>query len=250
MYAMNKIFKSAKIPEILIKKGKSSTDVLVASVESGEDSLFFDRTIYADSVVKEQLKNDQNKKCAYCERFLNGDYGAVEHFRPKAGYIEINNGKEVLKKPGYYWLAYDWKNLLYSCSECNTSYKRNYFPLEKEEKRNIALRDITEETPLLINPVEDNLEDLLEFHRYMVVAKDNNEKGNTTINLLKLNERKDLVERRRREWEKYKEFKKLRDLLESMEECDGLKTVKEVLNSITGEDVEFTGMFKYQKKGD
>jgi len=55
-------------------------------------------------------------KCAYCASKITSIYnGDIEHFRPKGGYGETN----PIKKPGYYWLASDWNNLLFACPFCN-----------------------------------------------------------------------------------------------------------------------------------
>lgn len=244
---MNKLHKSTNIPEILTTKGIALRDALIKEVKSGKKRLSFDKDVYAGKSVKEQLKNEQNAKCAYCERYFNGDFGAVEHFRPKAGYTILYKGKGKLIQPGYYWLAYDWNNLLYSCSECNTSYKKNWFPLLDEAKRDIASKDISEEEALLINPASEEPGDFIEFHQHIIVAKDGNAKGKTTIDVLKLNGRMDLVERRRKRWEEYE--KRLLALKVAQVVGNGqlLDIEQSSLASLTDEKEEFTGMFKYQQ---
>jgi hypothetical protein len=95
------------------------------------------------------LENVFNNKCAYCETRAVRDPGDAEHFRPK-GRVSVaeplSGGKKKLKKiriidpsgkeidhPGYFWLAYNWKNLLPACRDCNSSEgKRDQFPIEKE----------------------------------------------------------------------------------------------------------------------
>ncbi|BDS10611.1 HNH endonuclease [Aureispira anguillae] len=61
--------------------------------------------------IKEALNNIYNGKCAFCEWKVEQYH--VEHYRPKTT---------------YYWLAYSWDNLLYSCSSCN-QYKGVNFKL-------------------------------------------------------------------------------------------------------------------------
>ena len=77
---------------------------------------------------KQALLDLFNGKCAFCETPIReGMHGDVEHFRPKGGVIEEDGSKaKYLDKkgverdhPGYYWLAYDWRNLLPSCQLCN-----------------------------------------------------------------------------------------------------------------------------------
>src|SRR5262245_40916138 len=66
------------------------------------------------------------KKCAYCESSLLTAPGDLENFRPKAT-VSDEEGKSVSE--GYWWLAYDWNNLLLSCGTCNRLHKRNRFPI-------------------------------------------------------------------------------------------------------------------------
>ena len=75
---MNKVTKSDKVPGILIDKGTREIALLRENVAENKPLVFKDQ-IYADDEVKKQLKSDQFGKCAYCERSLNGDFGAVEH---------------------------------------------------------------------------------------------------------------------------------------------------------------------------
>ncbi|WP_290235276.1 retron system putative HNH endonuclease [Bacteroides acidifaciens] len=203
---MRQIHKSDKIPPSLAK-------LLPPESESQINPAF-----YKGEDVKRQLHKDQHSKCAYCECRLNGDFGHIEHFRPKGGYSVPPERK--LQKPGYYWLAYDWDNLLLSCSKCNVSYKANHFALEDESRRDIAHRDISRERPLLINPAKENPALYIEFHQHIVVPKiingEESAKGRYTINLLKLNHRTDLVSHRRDIWEKYDRWEKIRIIARKM----------------------------------
>jgi hypothetical protein len=78
----------------------------------------------------------------HCEREISGYYGDAEHYRPKgavkykteAGELEdatcevLNprQGRIVTQRhPGYFWLAYDWRNLLPSCVFCNSGQGKN-----------------------------------------------------------------------------------------------------------------------------
>lgn len=58
------------------------------------------------------LKAKYKSKCGYCERYCS--IPEVEHHRPIG---QVNNGCEI--GAGYYWLAYEWTNLVASCKECN-----------------------------------------------------------------------------------------------------------------------------------
>lgn len=245
---MNHIEKTQQPPDILQTIGKKKTLEMCSEADKGTTDFEFDSRIYADKSVKNLLIKDQHNKCAYCERYLNGDFGDVEHFRPKKGYMQ--NSK--LMKPGYYWLAYDWSNLLCSCSECNRLYKKNNFPIADESKRNIAHRDISKEQALLVNPVEDDVSKIIEFNRYIITTKNLSDadctasKAQRTIELLKLNERGDLLRRRRQVWEDYVRYETIRKIALHDKNTSIVALCDKSIEKLTSEESEFTGMFKYQ----
>lgn len=117
----------------------------------------FDSEIWKD--LKEWLlEYIFNGKCAYCETNIKEarQYGDAEHFRPKGG-VSPEEVKETgfpdvqvvhpdgttIHHPGYFWLAYDWKNLLPACSTCNREGKQNKFPVE--ENKNVLTIKLTSE---------------------------------------------------------------------------------------------------------
>lgn len=114
----------------------------------------FNSDVYNHSSVKPALLKAQNATCCYCETRLVGTFGEIEHFRPKDGYVQDKNNK-ALHKPGYYWLTYEWNNLLVACSVCNNN-KKNFFPLANVDVRDSAIkgRDVKEEKAYIINPYE------------------------------------------------------------------------------------------------
>ncbi len=74
--------------------------------------------VYKAKSVSDALVEAYGLKCAYCE----SDFAAVtpkdvEHFRPK-NEIDPGDGSDAMK-PGYWWLAGVWSNLLVSCADCN-----------------------------------------------------------------------------------------------------------------------------------
>jgi hypothetical protein len=97
------------------------------------------------------LENFFHDKCAYCETKKVRTTFHAEHFRPKAmvksedGKVKItdHDGKEI-DHPGYFWLAFNWKNLLPSCADCNTNLgKGNQFPIPKTKKYWSFLKGLT-----------------------------------------------------------------------------------------------------------
>lgn len=116
-------------------------------------------TKYKD--VAAQLWRGQDYKCAYCEFRVQKDYNDVEHYRPKA---EANRRPGSHETHGYYWLAFTWSNLYFSCPLCNRSYKRTLFPLDHGS---VALKENElpqgQENPLLLDPAEENGVEFIEF---------------------------------------------------------------------------------------
>ena len=143
----------------------------------------------------------QHKKCCYCERKREKNRESdIEHFRPKADVTEADAAHM-----GYWWLAYDWDNLFFSCRYCNQQFKRNHFPIPDESKRartpSHALRD---EEAFLIDPTLDDPEDHVCFDWYpnpdskdetLTYVRDRTERGRQTIKIAGLNSGELPVER-------------------------------------------------------
>ena len=199
---MIRINKSLAIPAVLSNDGLTQTNILndeyannpqlytsaVGVKNSSLVSMEFDSKIYGDPTVKELLKSDQHQKCCFCESmFTKTSYGDVEHFRPKTAYKKV--GTKGYVYPGYYWLAYDWANLLFSCEICNRTYKKNEFPLGDELTRKLYhnhINTLADEDRLLINPISENPADFMTFKQEVPVPVDGSTKGAKTIEILKL----------------------------------------------------------------
>jgi uncharacterized protein (TIGR02646 family) len=202
---VRQIHKPANGPEILTQRGPVKVAEHQQAIEQGQTEIAFDRRIYAASEVKQALMLAQQNKCCFCEaRIL--DEGDVEHFRPKAG---VRQGAgEPLLRPGYYWLAYDWDNLFWSCSYCNTRHKGNLFPLANPHER-VRAPDtpLNNEQPLFLHPCHDSPEYHIRFEEWVPVG--NNERGEETIRALGLDSPR-LLDRRREKW------KTMQDLVEAI----------------------------------
>ncbi|KPA17520.1 hypothetical protein MHK_002267 [Candidatus Magnetomorum sp. HK-1] len=164
------------------------------------------------TAIKEALSAIYHNKCAYCEcNPTVGSYTEIEHYRPKKG--------------GYYWLAFEWSNLLLSCTRCNKS-KSNKFPLKDESNRlkqppddsdRKATSDILlSEQPLLLNPevthknknAQYNNEKIGPIEKHLEFNKNGEvnyltDEGKETIEVFKLNKRPELVIARRKVIKKY-----------------------------------------------
>jgi uncharacterized protein (TIGR02646 family) len=195
-----RIKRPKKAPAVLQNRGHEATRTLCEArdvVPETYENWTFNSKIYGAKSVKASLCKAQHDKCAFCESKVSHiAYGDVEHFRPKAGYRQ--NPEDPLAQPGYYWLAFDWTNLLFCCQICNQRQKRSYFPLlDANERARSHNDDIKKEKPLLINPAEEDPERFIEFNEEYVRAIDGNARGEVTIDVLGLN--RDVIAERRRD---------------------------------------------------
>lgn len=110
-----------------------------------------------------------HQKCAYCETRGVGFYPDAEHFRPKSSVANLDgNGKRfkprcklpdgrIIDHPGYFWLAFHWRNLVPSCETCNTGAgKGTLFPTENPNEFLVALSP-AEKAGLREPPIESKL---------------------------------------------------------------------------------------------
>lgn len=160
------------------------------------------------SKVEDQLALSYHNKCAYCERLCKAD---VEHYRPKK---KVNGDN---KHEGYYWLCYEWTNLLPSCVKCNRDGgKHNHFPiigrriytpkflkngnlnLDNNKAKNKPLRI---ERPYLLHPEIDKPEDYFKFDLdangdgIRIIGVDKDGRGVKTIEICSLNRQELRLER-------------------------------------------------------
>jgi hypothetical protein len=177
-------------------------------------------------------------KCAYCEAYIDRQWGQIEHYRPKAAVADEDNATVFVKydrkripHPEYYWLAYEWRNLLPACEICNGSGgKGTRFPVQGRYA--VARGQEHHEDPLLLHPFVDDPDTHLELDgACMVVEK--SERGRVTIKVMGLNDPR-LVRRR---LEKYQDTTKKVRL--AFIECDQNNLRSEV-DKIRSERQEFS----------
>lgn len=169
---------------------------LLWSSWAANNTLEVKNSIYGSVVVKQRLATKQ-KKCAYCETVFVRDHIHVEHYRPHGGWKQ--NRSDPLIKPGYFWLAYTWKNFLLSCSMCNDQgHKANLFPLENPSARGTFLNPVIhQELPLLLNPFDDDPEAHITWNKDIPTVKGASRRGSTTIEVFKLDTDTALIDNRR-----------------------------------------------------
>jgi hypothetical protein len=149
-----------------------------------EKGYYHEKSSIWSEVKAVYMRLQGNGKCAYCERKLEAiDLGKieqdVEHFRPK-GSVKAwkipsalaNEGIAFSPAPppgkGYYLLPYHLFNYSAACKPCNSSLKKDFFPIAGTYNlKGDNPVNLKKEKPFLICPVgdfDDAPEDLIKFH--------------------------------------------------------------------------------------
>ena len=225
----------------LIKNGRLSSDD------------FKDKNYWGE--VKEDLWEYQDHKCCFCERQRDSNRESdVDHFRPK---LARNNEPAPIHN-GYWWLAYEWGNLFFVCSECNSTYKKNSFPLINEDDRAFNKdEDCSLERPYLLDPVIDSPEELIiyDYTNHNVPlpvssANDHEGRGKKTIEVLGLNRNTDLITGRAEKLNSMKICAKAINYMEMSEKdfgkdlADNISSLKSHISSKS----QFAGFSRYYYK--
>lgn len=162
-----------------------------------------DKNIWSN--LSDLLSKLSNGKCWYCETKEDRSDNPIDHFRPK------NKVAECDGHPGYYWLAFDWRNYRYACTYCNSRRidintdggKHDHFPLLPPEIWNMCDTDSNVEKPKLLDPcdIEDN--SLLTFNIHGKACAINDDesseeyiRADTSIKLYHLNKKSTCRERK------------------------------------------------------
>jgi len=244
---MIRIRKPSEPPPILRTKGKNLRRGLSAAYTrnprayaSGARRFKFDSSVYGDEMVKEALIEAQHGKCCFCEaKILHVSYGDVEHYRPKAGRRQAAG--DGLAVPGYYWLAYEWSNLLLACELCNRRHKGSVFPLRNPAHRARCHKDNVDlEEPLFIDPSAVDPEAHISFRQEVPFALGGSPLGKATIRALAL-QRETLNERRRTVYER---LRLLHFLATHEPPCPEAAEARGVLERAVRDDAEYAGMVR------
>lgn len=245
---MIRVNRPARAPRVLTTRGsvkraemEAAYDAAPAEYDARTRRFSFDSGVYGHETVKRALVEAQHGKCCFCESKTGMD-GDVEHYRPKAGYSQ-GKGRRI-QGPGYYWLAYEWRNLLLSCAICNQRFKRSLFPLADPAIRARTHHDdLSREDPLFLDPCETDPEAHISFRREIPYPVDGSPHGEATIRALGL-DREGLNERRRDRLKALQVLHRLvlmelgasEDLLPLIEEA------RRILAHAVGDEAEFAAM--------
>ncbi len=200
--------------------------------------------------LKDHFRELSYEKCWYCETLTHRERGDIDHYRPKGRVTGTAH-------PGYWWLAFEWRNFRFACSVCNSGSpdlaseekekggKGNHFPLvplaNGEEQRiwaACAYEDHKREDPILLDPTNPDDPGLIKFAgdgKPYPAAKDKTSieylRADRSIKIYQLDHSR-TNRRRRREI-----YIPMRDLIERIQR-DKLELAKDRSNSVLREKIE------------
>lgn len=150
-------------PQILEKNQTAWTNAIKNARGKDEKNITISK--YKHKSIKSKLIIMFHGKCAYCEsRITNVDFGAIDHFMPKAIFPEE---------------AVNWDNLFLSCNKCNgRSQKGDAWPSEVNGGP-------------LVNPTKEEPSDFFDFYfdekSCVTIVKPKNLRGEISEKIFGLN---------------------------------------------------------------
>lgn len=148
-----------------VRSGKSPAEIEESALKARHKAIGAKGKVW--HAAGEALRLASNGKCWYCESYQDRSDKAVDHFRPKNSVSEATAGH-----PGYWWLAFDWRNYRYSCTYCNSKRrdidggteggKQDHFPIIQPPPHARCDTDPQDRAKLL-DPTNDDDTKLLTF---------------------------------------------------------------------------------------
>jgi uncharacterized protein (TIGR02646 family) len=170
-------------PPAVLREGRPADERALQSHlrRSGSRPPELNPFIYGSEVYDALVRMSQGR-CAYCERDMaSSPGGSVTHHRPPWGAVDADGTPSL---DHYWWLAYNWENLLPACAECIRA-KGNRFPVDAAKRASRGQR-LSSERPLLLDPCEDEPDEHLLFQPDGTVVG-STPRGGTTVDVLALN---------------------------------------------------------------
>ena len=134
-------------------RGLRDSDVYKSTLEHFKDTNPCQHNIFKN-LHMERTEN----RCPICECLIDGSVprknkenkdtlitATIDHFRPTEYYPNFKC---------------EDKNYLLLCSDCNNVLKKSLFPLYGSQIRATTISDTSMEKPLLVNPIDDDIEEL------------------------------------------------------------------------------------------
>jgi uncharacterized protein (TIGR02646 family) len=160
-YVEKKVTKARKAA---VAAGKSPAEIEDIVLKARHKAINAKSSVWR--AAEDALRQASHGKCWYCESSQDRSDKPVDHFRPK------NSVSEAADHPGYWWLAFDWRNYRYSCTYCNSKRrdvaggteggKQDHFPIIPPPPHARSDDDPNDRAKLL-DPTDDGDTKLLTF---------------------------------------------------------------------------------------
>lgn len=163
----------SSLPEGWLEKAEALKNVLLGKTTEERTIILDKNPIWKELLVP--LKKLSNNKCWYSEAQEVMSDMDVDHFRPKNEALQKDEDGKTLKRDGYWWLAYDWRNYRLSSIYSNRLRKDKhtskgisfgkgaFFPLRKGCVPATNIDELDDEVIYLLDPINPNDPDLLFF---------------------------------------------------------------------------------------
>ncbi|AZS21205.1 hypothetical protein S2M10_01670 [Sphingomonas sp. S2M10] len=147
---------------------QTAQDLIMAEADPRRRAALIEANQNRWTALRDAFEGASGGKCWYTECESPGADNDIDHFRPKG------KVKEDRRHPGYYWLAFDWRNMRLSCQRANrpriapgarvAGGKSTHFPLLATGVRATEPGDdIRLEHPALLDPTDPGDPILLTF---------------------------------------------------------------------------------------
>jgi hypothetical protein len=205
---MRKVIIRGTPPADWVADAELITNQLRAAADEAERQRIIDESqgLWRDDRIRNWLLQQFNNKCWYTEAYESVSPYHVDHYRPKGRVKDL----EGVESEGYWWLAFDWDNYRI-CGHMINSKKGHLFPIVEGGRATPEdLISLRLEAPLLIDPITDQTrlityekdEDACIAIPSAGITKPEEYRAEKTIELLGLNIRDRLNQKRAEYWEK------------------------------------------------
>jgi hypothetical protein len=202
-----------KVPEASwLARAAAAEAEIRAEVDAESRALVLTRRRAVWQSLRAWLMELSGGKCWYSEAIDRGAMSDVDHYRPKSRAVDTDG----TVRGGYWWLAFDWRNLRFSAQLCNRPNrdpegaargKRDWFPLRTGTRAATGPDDdIAAEEPHILDPATKGDPKLLSFNEAgLAIPFDatgwGGERATTTIELLHLDAPR-FVDGRKQVWQR------------------------------------------------
>ncbi len=155
---------ATKVRQAVLAAGKTVLEAEDAALKATHKAI--NKRAHVWKHASEALRKANSNKCWYCEVRQDRSDMPIDHFRPK------NRVQEAPGHPGYWWLAFDWRNFRFSCTFCNSKRrdvrtgksggKQDHFPVVEPPPHARCDTDPVD-NPKLLDPTDDRDPTLLTF---------------------------------------------------------------------------------------